>query len=131
MSTQTKNNKTAKEELNLNDVTEISDELYFNLEDKYGRITSVIVNDPDTGRQAGEFLFKSPSNFVIKLANQAIIKDEDIGKYNDVIVNNCVLNGVDIIKENEDIRRAIHDKVKMIITPLEAALGKRRKRPGR
>lgn len=124
----TKNSKATQEERKLNDVVEISDELYFELEDKYGRITSIIVNDPETGMQVGEFLFKSPTNFVIKMANQAIIKDEDIGKYNDVIVNNCSLNGVDLIKENEDVRRAIHDKVKMIITPLEATVGKRRKR---
>ncbi|WP_299460779.1 hypothetical protein [uncultured Microscilla sp.] len=123
-----KSTKVAEKELNLNDVVEISDEIYFELEDKYGRITSIIVNDPETGMQAGEFLFKSPTNFVIKMANQAIIKDEDIGKYNDVIINNCSLNGVDLIKENEDVRRAIHDKVKMIITPLEATVGKRRQR---
>ncbi|OJJ18032.1 hypothetical protein BKI52_29720 [marine bacterium AO1-C] len=122
------NNTVAAVKEDLNNVVEISDELYFELEDKYGRITSIIVNDPETGMQVGEFLFKSPTNFVIKMANQAIIKDEDIGKYNDVIVNNCSLNGVDIIKENEDVRRAIHDKVKMIITPLEATVGKRRKR---
>ena len=122
------NNTVAAVKEDLNSVVEISDELYFELEDKHGRITSIIVNDPETGMQVGEFLFKSPTNFVIKMANQAIIKDEDIGKYNDVIVNNCSLNGLDIIKENEDVRRAIHDKVKMIITPLEATVGKRRKR---
>ncbi|EAY28731.1 hypothetical protein [Microscilla marina] len=122
-------NKVTQEEINLNNVVDVNDEVYFELEDKYGRITSIIVNDPETGMQSGEFLFKSPTNFVIKMANQAIIKDEDIGKYNDVIINNCSLNGLDLIKENEDVRRAIHDKVKMIITPLEATMGKRRQRP--
>lgn len=123
-----KNNKKVQEESALNNVVEINDELYFELEDKHGRITSIIVNDPETGLQKGEFLFKSPTNFVIKLANQAIIKDEDIAKYNEVIINNCSLNGLDMIKEDQDILRAIHDKVKAIITPLEATMGKRRKR---
>ena len=122
------NSKNDQNTKDLSSITEVSDEVYFKLEDQHGALVSVIVNDPETSRRIGEFLFRRPTDRELGFANKEIIKNENLIAYNDVIINGTLLNGKDVVDGNAWIRRALHDRVKSIITPYETSLGKRRVR---
>lgn len=113
----------------LSSVTHVKDEDYFALEDQHGDLVPLIVVDHETSKEVGEFLFKRPTDRELNFANREIIKNENLGARNDLIINATLLNGQEVVSNNDWVRRALHNKVDAIITPYDANLGKRRKRP--
>jgi len=74
-----------------------------------------------------EFVFKELSSANLALANKLMVEEKDMAGYNDSIIYSCALNGKNILRSNDGIRRALYEHVDRLITSHTATVKKRKR----
>lgn len=116
----------------IDNITEITQEMYDALCDKHGGgkdLLSINVVDEDSGQEEHEFMFGSLSSAKLSLANKLLMEERDVNGYNDSIIFACALNGKNILRANDNIRRAIYKHVDRLVTSHSATVKKRKRTP--
>lgn len=116
----------------IDNITEITQEMYDALCDKHGGgkdLLSINVVDEDSGQEEHEFMFGSLSSAKLSLANKLLMEERDMNGYNDSIIFACALNGKNILRTNDNIRRAIYKHVDRLVTSHTATVKKRKRTP--
>ena len=83
------------------DKTDLTKEQVSELEKKHGKLVKMEVGDKDGMDEPMYFWFKRPDLNTIRLAQKKLINDRDVMAYSTIIVRNSVLNGLDVIDNDE------------------------------
>jgi hypothetical protein len=77
------------------------------LEKKHGKLTKVKVQDKDNEEESQYFYFKQPSLSILRLAQKELVKSRDTVAYGEIIIKNCIVNGVEAVLADEEIMIAL------------------------
>jgi hypothetical protein len=94
-----------------------SDEDFKLLKSHFGEIIELEI-------EGKTFAFYPPDEFLMNKAAQAVSEGEFVESGNIIVLNTC-LNGLNVIRDDEDIRKALRSKVNEIVATKKVVVKKR------
>lgn len=113
----------------IDNITQITQEVYDQLCDQYGGGKDLLCLEvvDEEGVEVHEFVFIPLSSTQLALANKLIVQEQDINGYNDTIVMACAINGRSILRDSDNLKRALYKHVDRLVTSCTATVKKRKR----
>lgn len=108
-------------------ITEITDEVYNALCEKYGEVNLFSVEVSNESGDIHEFTFAPITSQKLALANKLLASEQDINGYNDAVLYAGCVSGKNTLKSNDELRRSLYKHVDRIITSYTATVKKRKR----